>query len=68
MLNKKNKMLKLILVAFVLLSIAFAGIAIKMFFFEGSEFRKSCSSVDPQTGQRLGCGCGGDESSTCENG
>lgn len=60
-------MLKLILVAVVLLSIAFAGIAVKMFFFKGSEFRKSCSSVDPQTGQRLGCSCGGDETASCEN-
>ncbi len=60
-------MLKLILVAFVLLSIAFAGIAIKMFFFKGSTFTKSCSSVDPHNGQRMGCGCGGDENSSCEN-
>lgn len=61
-------MLKLILVATVLLSLAFAGIAIKMFFFKDAEFRKSCSSFDPQTGQRLGCSCGGDENSSCENG
>jgi len=60
-------MLKLIIVAIVLLSIAFAGIAIKLFFIKGSEFRKSCSSVDPQTGQQLGCSCGGEESTSCEN-
>ncbi|MFN8135916.1 MAG: hypothetical protein U0Z17_12060 [Bacteroidales bacterium] len=60
-------MLKLILATFVLLAIAFAGIAIKMFFFKGAEFRKSCSSIDPNTGQRMGCSCGGAENSTCEN-
>lgn len=54
------------LVAIVLLGIAFAGIAIKMFFFKGAEFHKSCSSIDPQSGQRLGCSCGGDENSSCE--
>jgi hypothetical protein len=60
-------MLKLILVATVLLGLAFAGIAIKMFFFKDAEFRKSCSSIDPQSGQRLGCSCGGDENASCEN-
>jgi hypothetical protein len=60
-------MLKLILVAVVLMSIAFAGIAIRLFFFKDAEFRKSCSSVDPLTGQRLGCSCGGDENTSCEN-
>ena len=61
-------MLKLILVATVLIGIAFAGIAIKMFFVKGAQFQKSCSSVDPNSGQRLGCSCGGDESASCENG
>lgn len=60
-------MIKLILVAIVLLGVAFAGIAIKMFFFKDAEFRKSCSSIDPQTGQRMGCSCAGDENSSCEN-
>ncbi|HNW55448.1 MAG TPA: hypothetical protein PKN21_14330 [Bacteroidales bacterium] len=60
-------MLKLIIVTTVLLALAFAGIAIKMFFFKGAEFRKSCSSIDPSTGKRMGCSCGGAENSTCEN-
>lgn len=60
-------MLKLILVATVLLGLAFAGIAIKMFFFKDAEFRKSCSSVDPATGERMSCGCGSDGASSCEN-
>lgn len=61
-------MLKLILVAVVLLAIAFAGIAIKMFFFKDAEFLKSCSSIDLHIGQRLDCSCGGDENSSSENG
>jgi hypothetical protein len=60
-------MLKLILVAIILLSLAFAGIAIKMFFFKDAEFSKSCSSIDPQCGERLGCSCSGDERTSCEN-
>jgi hypothetical protein len=61
-------MLKLILVATVLLGIAFAGIAIKMFFIKDAQFKKSCSSIDSQTGQQFGCSCGGNESTSCENG
>jgi len=61
-------MLKLILVAIVLVSLAFAGIAVKMFIFKGAEFRKSCGSIDPSTGKSMACGCGGDEKSACENG
>lgn len=60
-------MIKLIVVTSILLALAFAGIAIKMFFFKGAEFRKSCSSIDPNTGQRMGCSCGGAENSSCEN-
>ncbi len=60
-------MLKLIIVAIVLIGISFAGIAIKMFFIKDAQFKKSCSSVDPQTGQQLGCSCGGVESTSCDN-
>jgi len=60
-------MLKLILVSIGLLGLAFAGISIKMFFFKDAEFTKSCSSIDPQSGERLGCSCGGDESTSCGN-
>jgi len=58
---------KLIIVAVVLLSIAVAGIAIKMFFVKNAEFRKSCSSIDPVTGNRLDCSCGGNSDSSCDN-
>lgn len=51
-------MLKLLLVAVVLLGIAFAGIAIKMFFIKGSQFKKTCASSLP--GQNISCSCGGE--------
>ena len=60
--------LKILLIAIVLVAIAFAGFAIKMFFSNSAEFKKSCASVDPETGQRLGCSCGqGAGGESCEN-
>ncbi len=59
--------LKVLLLAIVILGLSFSGIAIKMFLKKGGEFKKSCSSVDPNTGQRLGCTCGGHESVSCDN-
>jgi len=57
-------MIKLILVAIVLLGLAVAGIAVKMFVLKDGQFRKSCSSVDPDSGNKMSCSCGGE---TCEN-
>jgi len=57
--------LKLIILAIILVGIAVAGIAIKMFFLKGGEFKKQCSSVDA-SGRKMGCSCGQGESS-CEN-
>lgn len=59
--------LKLLLITIILVAIALAGIAIKMFVIKGAEFKKQCSSVDPTTGQRLGCSCGGAGDGTCRN-
>jgi hypothetical protein len=61
--------IKVILIAIVLVGLAVAGIAVKMFFLKGSEFKKSCGSVDPTTGVKIGCSCGGgvDSAGTCEN-
>ncbi len=56
--------LKIILLTIVIVGLAFAGIAIKMFVQKNGEFKKQCSSVDAQ-GNRMGCGCGGGEGS-CE--
>jgi flagellar basal body-associated protein FliL len=61
--------IKVILIAIVLVGLAVAGIAIKMFFLKGSEFKKSCGSVDPVTGVKIGCSCGsdGESAGTCQN-
>ena len=61
-------MLQLILVVTVLLALAFAGFAVKMFFKKGGEFRKQCASMDPVTGKPLSCVCGeGEGRGNCEN-
>lgn len=59
---------KVLLDTIVLLGLAIAGIAIKMFVIKGGMFTKSCSTVDTQTGKKIGCTCGseGDETQ-CEN-
>ena len=63
-----NSTLIVILATVVLLGLAIAGIAIKMFVKKGGEFKKQCSSVDPDTGERFGCTCGNVETGeVCEN-
>lgn len=59
--------LKVVLLAVIIIGLSIAGIAIKMFLKKDGEFKKSCSSVDPATGERYGCSCGKAEGSTCEN-
>jgi len=60
-------MIKGLLFAVLLIGLAIAGIAVKMFVKKDGEFRKSCSSINPSTGERYGCSCGTSEGSTCEN-
>ena len=61
-------MLELFIITIVLLGLAIAGIAIKMFVKKGGEFQKSCGSIDPDTGKRTTCTCGKENSDeTCEN-
>ena len=52
-------MLITILFVFVLLLLAFAGIAIKIIVRKNGQFKRHCSSMDPYTGERAGCICGG---------
>lgn len=59
-------MLKVILISVVLIGLAIAGIAVKMFFKKDYNFEKKCSTVDPKTGETIsGCSCGGQGS--CHN-
>jgi len=52
--------IKLFVVTVILLSIAFAGFAVKMFFIKGGYFKKQCSSSikNPKTGRPLSCASG----------
>jgi hypothetical protein len=59
--------IKILLITIVFLALAFAGFAVKMFFKKGGEFKKQCSTLDPKTGQPLGCSCGGAGDENCHN-
>lgn len=59
--------LKILLITIVFLALAFVGFAVKMFFKKDGEFKKQCSSIHPETGQRLGCVCGSEGDGNCEN-
>jgi hypothetical protein len=60
--------LNLLIVSIVLVGLAFAGFAIKILLTKNGEFKKSCSSIDPKTGERYGCTCGqGDGGESCVN-
>jgi hypothetical protein len=59
---------QVLLISIILVGLAFAGFAIKMFFNKNAEFKKSCASIDPATGSPYGCSCGnGDGGESCEN-
>jgi len=41
------------------MAIVFAALGIKMFIKKDGEFKKQCSTIDPDTGKNLGCSCTG---------
>ena len=53
--------LQLFLLSVVIVGIAFAGFAVKMFFQKDGMFKKQCSSsiIDKKTGKHLECAGGG---------
>ncbi len=53
--------IKLFLLSSIIIGIAIAGFAIKMFFQKDAMFKKTCSSsiVDKNTGKKLSCAGGG---------
>ncbi len=60
--------LKLLLLTIVLMGIAFALIAIKMFFVKGAVFTKTCSSdLDTHDGKKIECMCEKNPEYHCEN-
>jgi hypothetical protein len=61
-------LLNVLIISIVLIGLAFAGFAVKILFQKNGEFKKSCSSIDPETGQAYGCSCGSAvEGEGCEN-
>jgi hypothetical protein len=60
-------MVKLILITTIIIGIAVAGFAIKMFIKKDGEFKKSCSSADPTTGKKLACTCHNTPEKSCDN-
>jgi hypothetical protein len=60
-------MLNLLIITILLIGLAVAGIAIKMFLKKDGEFQKVCGSVDPDTGQRMACTCGKAADEICDN-
>ena len=57
-----------LILSIVLVGIAIAGIAIKMFLQKDGQFSKTCSTIDTTTGKKIGCTCGADDDETqCDN-
>ena len=59
--------LKIVLPAMILLGIAWAAIAIKMFLKRNGEFRKSCGSQNDSAGKTVRCSCGKSSEDNCHN-
>lgn len=60
-------MLTLIIISVILVGMAVAGIAIKMFVQKGGQFTKTCSSVELSDGEKVGCVCGNGKPENCVN-
>jgi len=61
-------LLNVLIISIIFIGLAFAGFAVKILLTKNGEFKKSCSSVDPQTGEHYGCSCGNtDGREECRN-
>ncbi len=60
-------MLTVLVFAIILISLAVAGIAIKMFLQKDGQFSKSCSSIELASGEKTGCVCGDGDQKSCVN-
>lgn len=60
-------MLKLIILTIIIIGLAVAGFAIKMFIKKDGEFKKSCTSVDPTSGKKTSCTCHDKPEQACDN-
>lgn len=59
-------MWQLILLSIVVLGLAVAGLAIKMFFIKGGQFTKTCASID-EKGKQVPCTCKNSPDQKCVN-
>ncbi len=60
--------MEIFLLAIILIAIAIAGIAIKMFVKRGGEFTRTChNSFDPVTGKAAKCTCRKNAPEECDN-
>jgi len=60
-------MLKLLLIPIALLTLAFTGLAIRLFIIKVGRYRRFCNNVDLETGQKIVCKCGGHQETACQN-
>ncbi len=59
--------MQIFILAIILIALAIAGIAIKMFIKPGGTFTKTCgSSFDPKTGRAKPCSCHSEAAEECE--
>ncbi|GEM_PF-870911 len=60
--------MQVILLAILLIGIAIAGFAVKMFLKPGGTFTKTCgSNFHPETGEPMPCSCSSDSPEDCES-
>jgi hypothetical protein len=62
--------MKILLPAILILAIAILGMAVRILLVKGGKFRKSCSSVDTESGETRSCECSAeskDDPKLCKN-
>lgn len=54
-----NQIFLVLIASGIVVGLLILGLGIKILIKKGGQFEKSCSSRDPKTGEKIGCGCGG---------
>ncbi len=57
--------LKLLIVSVLFVGVAIAGIAIKILLQKNGQFSKTCSTIDNEGGEKVGCVCGEGDPENC---
>ncbi|MCL2682554.1 MAG: hypothetical protein FWE63_03580 [Bacteroidales bacterium] len=58
--------MQLFLLTVGILTLALAGIAIKMFVKKGGEFKKQCATIEFESGEKIGCVCDSERHEDCK--